>query len=117
MTSSGRRPAPAARQVQPPEAERRPVLWRSTGERKGQLAASVTADGGLLLHHLETGRAHRDAWGADAYEATLEIRREDLTELTLVLLAAGFAGQRDGLEQLRRFCERRGIAHRFAVWT
>jgi hypothetical protein len=66
------------------------------------------------------GRAQpgaRCAWGEDDYEATLEIRPEHLGGLTLLLLQAGFGGQGDALEQLRIFCERRGVPHRLAVWT
>jgi hypothetical protein len=117
MTTSARRPRLVARADEPAPGEGRHVLWRATGERKGRLEVSLTAEGALLLHHPETGPARRDAWGAGAYEATLEIRREDLDQLALLLLNAGFGNQRDALEQLRLFCERRGVRHSFAVWT
>jgi hypothetical protein len=117
MTAADRRRRP----ILPPQASERGaarrVLWRGAGGGEGRLEASVTAEGALLLHHLETGSARRHAWGADAYDATLEIRREDLPQLALVLLKAGFGGQRDALELLRILCERRGVAHRYTVWN
>lgn len=116
MTASGRRPGSK------PRPDRRPagqdhVLWRADGVRDARVEVRLTPEGGLTLHHHETGGSPRAAWGEDDYEATLEIGPEHLAALTLLLLQAGFGGQRDALEQLRIFCERRDVPHRFAIWT
>jgi hypothetical protein len=93
------------------------LLWRSAGARPAQVEVHLTPEGGLTLRHHETGSTLRSAWGEDDFEATLEIQPEHLLALTVLLLQAGFGGQRDALEQLRLYCERHGVPHRVAVWT
>ena len=116
MTTSGRRPGstPRPRRVAGGQDQ---LLWRSDGARHARVEVRLTPEGGLTLRHHDTGATPRSAWGQDDYEATLEIEPEHLGALTLLLLQAGFGGQRDALEQLRTFCQRRGVPHRFAVWT
>lgn len=112
MTISGRRPSSPPRHIDGDQ-----LLWSSEGVRRTRVELRLTPESGLTLLHHETGRSPRSAWGEDDYEATLEIRPEDLRALTVLLLQAGFGGQRDALDQLRLFCERRGVPHRVAVWT
>ena len=116
MKTSGRRSGSTSR---PGRTSGGPdnLLWRSERARQAHVEVRLTPEGGLTLHHHETGGSPRSGWGEDDYEATLEIGPEHLGALTLLLLQAGFGGQRDALEQLRIFCERRGVPHRFAVWT
>lgn len=96
-----------------PDAE---TLWRSDA-RDERVEVVLSADGGLKLRHSRTPRSAREAWGPDAYEATLEIPRDDVTDLAVMLLKAGFADQPDALEALRIFCERRGVGHKYAIWS
>jgi hypothetical protein len=89
----------------------------SDSARHTRVEVRLTPDGGLSIHHHETGSSCRSAWGEDDYEATLEIRPEDLAALAFFLVKAGFGEQRDALKELRILCERRGVPHRVAVWT
>jgi hypothetical protein len=117
MTLAQRDPQ-CAGQPRAAEAQSRVTpLWRTDGARRHAADLRLGDDGGLTLTHHETGPTLEDAWGADDYEATLEIAPGDVGRLALVLLQTAFAGDPNALAKVKVLCERRGVPFRFAVWT
>lgn len=95
---------------------REQLLQETKNDDRRSVELHLHDDGGLQLNAIETGPEVQNFWGTENYEYWVNIPLAELGKLAFHLLRERYAGQSEAAEELRAFCERNGIDHRFEEW-
>ncbi|HEY1633092.1 MAG TPA: hypothetical protein VGF56_17385 [Rhizomicrobium sp.] len=92
-------------------------LARDDGPEFRSVRLALEESGALLMDAQDMGPNVRKTFDEGDYEFWVRVGREGLSKLAFELLKDRFAGRIDAVDELRRYCQERGIAHEFDSWV
>jgi len=87
-------------------------IYRQEGAEFRSLSLSINPDGSLHLHALDDGKVAETIWGHD-YEFWIDVPATAFPKLVFALLREKYLGQSEPVADLRAFCEKEGISHKW----
>ncbi|MBL6938692.1 MAG: hypothetical protein ISS15_09850 [Alphaproteobacteria bacterium] len=87
------------------------------GEDSRSVRLSIEASGAVLVDAQDLGRLVEATFGDGDYEFWVRVKPDALARLAFELLKDKYGGRADAVDDLRRYCEARGVAHDFETWA
>src|ERR1700674_3197485 len=92
-------------------------LFQQDGKEFRSIRLSIDNDGAIRLECQDMGPIVRESWDEDEYEFWITVPNRALAKLAFVLLREKYMGRDGSVDELRSFCEKERIEHKFMNWV
>lgn len=92
-------------------------LYRQDGKNTRSVRLTVKPDGAVSISTQDTGEYVERIWGDSDYEFWIDIPASALAKHVFALLRDRYADQTGAVDDLRGFCKKEQIDHKWGSWA